>query len=156
VILTLIALARALYWLVLYPKYFTPFWHLPTPRVGHPSFRLTFECCANRDIDVLQHRWAFTGNETSLFRELPWDVARRWSETIPNDGLIRYYVALSNERLLVTSPKGLSEVLVHGAYDFTKTNLVKFAIQRFTGNGLGFLDGEEHRVRLLFHGFPAA
>ncbi|KAE8378088.1 hypothetical protein BDV26DRAFT_292567 [Aspergillus bertholletiae] len=57
------------------------------------------------------------------------------------------YVALSNERLLVTSPKGLSELLVHGAYDYTKTNLARLAIQLFTGNGLGFLDGEEHRIQ---------
>lgn len=47
------------------------------------------------------------------------------------------------------SPKGLSEVLVHGAYNFTKTNLAKFAIQHFTGNGLGFLDSEEHRVCII-------
>ncbi|KAE8163277.1 cytochrome P450 [Aspergillus tamarii] len=124
-LLVLLATGRVTYALVLYPKYFTPFKHLPTP----------------------PHRWLLTGNETSLFREFPWDVARRWSETIPNNGLIRYYVALSNERLLVTSPKGLSEVLVHGAYDYTKTNLARFAIQRFTGNGLGFLDGEEHRIQ---------
>ncbi|KAE8403348.1 cytochrome P450 [Aspergillus pseudonomiae] len=125
IFLVFLVTGRVTYALVLYFKYFTPFKYLLTP----------------------PRRWLLTGNQTSLFREFPWDVARRWSETIPNNGLIRYYVALSNERLLVTSPKGLSEVLVHGAYDYTKTNLARFAIQRFTGNGLGFLDGEEHRMQ---------
>ncbi|KAK8126999.1 cytochrome P450 monooxygenase, partial [Apiospora kogelbergensis] len=115
------------YWMVLYPAYFTPFLHLPTPK--------------NRGI--------ITGNENGLFTEFPWDVACRFYDKVPNQGLIRYYVALSNERILVTSPQGLSEILSSKSYDFGKSNLSKFAIKRFTGNGLGFLDGDEHKVGSL-------
>jgi hypothetical protein len=86
--------------------------------------------------------------EVAVWRA-PWDVARRVAETVPNDGLVRYYAAFSNERLLVTSPKAISEVLVNGAYIFKKTNLATFIIKRFTGNGLGFLDGEEDQVPCL-------
>lgn len=65
---------------------------------------------------------------------------------MPNNGLIRYYVALSNERILVTTTRALSDVLSHNSNDFGKSNLSKFAIKRFTGNGLGFLEGNEHKV----------
>ncbi|KAF5004819.1 hypothetical protein FDECE_8696 [Fusarium decemcellulare] len=114
-----------MYWTVVYPTYLTPFGHLPTP----PT------------------RTILTGNENGLFTEHAWDVARRVSKTVPNDGLIRYYVAMSNERILVTSTRGLSDVLSHHSNDFGKSNLSKFAIQRFTGNGLGFLEGNDHKIQ---------
>jgi hypothetical protein len=72
---------------------------------------------------------------------------RRFAQKIPNDGLIRYYGFLSQERILITSTKGFKEVLVHMGYDFTKTFQMKFAISRFTGEGLGYSEGDEHRVR---------
>jgi hypothetical protein len=45
-ILIFIALARAIYWLVLYPKYFTPFRHLPTPSVGYHFLSYGALCAA--------------------------------------------------------------------------------------------------------------
>ncbi|KAF0637667.1 hypothetical protein FPSE5266_20286 [Fusarium pseudograminearum] len=112
------------YWTVIYPKYLTPFRHLPTP--------------ASRSI--------LTGNQNGLFTENSWDVARRVSQTVPNSGLIRYYVAMSNERILVTNTRALSDVLTNHSHDFGKSNLAKFALKRLTGNGLGFLEGNEHKV----------
>lgn len=73
------------------------------------------------------------------------------AESVPNQGLLRYYVAFNQERLLVTSPKGLSEVLVQKAEDFDHPPLAKFAAMRVTGNGLQFAVGEEHKVRSSFH-----
>ena len=71
---------------------------------------------------------------------------RRFAETVPNNGLIRYYGFLSQERILITSVNGFKEVFGQMGYDFTKTFPMKFAISRFTGEGLGYSEGDEHRV----------
>lgn len=71
-----------------------------------------------------------------------------WIRNVPNDGLIRYYMVGNLERVLLTSPKTLSEVLVHKAYDFCKPELVQLQLRRVTGNGLLLAEGDEHKVRL--------
>ncbi|XRM39669.1 hypothetical protein ABZX51_003015 [Aspergillus tubingensis] len=43
-----------------------------------------------------------------------------WVNHIPNDGLIRYRTLLNSDRLLVTSPEALAEVLTTKCYDFRK------------------------------------
>lgn len=67
---------------------------------------------------------------------------------MPNNGLIRYYTTLSHEQLLVTSPAGLAQVMVHNLQDYDQMPLTKFQSARVTGNGLQFLDGETHKVRM--------
>ncbi|PYH45038.1 cytochrome P450 [Aspergillus saccharolyticus JOP 1030-1] len=71
---------------------------------------------------------------------------RQWLEEIPNDGLIRYYMAGNIERLIVTNPKGLSEILVTRAYDFEKPPLVQASLGRITGEkGVLLVEGAEHK-----------
>lgn len=70
-----------------------------------------------------------------------------WVRNVPNGGLIRYYMVGNLERVLLTSPKALSEVLVHKAYDFCKPELVQLQLRRVTGNGLLLAEGDEHKVR---------
>lgn len=53
------------------------------------------------------------------------------------------------ERVLLTTPKALSEVLVHKAYDFCKPELVQLQLRRVTGNGLVLAEGDEHKVCLF-------
>lgn len=77
-----------------------------------------------------------------------------WIRNVPNDGLIRYYMVGNLERVLLTSPKALSEVLVHKAYDFCKPELVQLQLRRVTGNGLLLAEGDEHKVRLFHYSFP--
>jgi hypothetical protein len=67
----------------------------------------------------------------------------------PDSGLIRYYVSLNQERLLVTSSEGLSEILVRRIDDYDHPAVTKFATMRVTGNGLQFAVGDEHKVRGL-------
>lgn len=74
---------------------------------------------------------------------------REWVETVPNDGLIRYYIAGCLERVLLTSPKALSEVLVHQAYNFVKPEAVQAALARVTGIGVLLAEGNEHKVRIF-------
>lgn len=87
-----------------------------------------------------------TGNENGLFSEPQWKVARRVSESVPNAGLLRYYAAFNQERILVTSPKGLAEVMVQKVDDYDHPAFMKFAAERITGKGMQFANGEDHKV----------
>lgn len=71
---------------------------------------------------------------------------RRINETVPNDGVIRVYDFLCQERLLLTEPKAFGEVLVQNPYVFTKTFQLKYNVSRLIGEGLACSEGEEHRV----------
>ncbi|KAL8820002.1 MAG: hypothetical protein Q9223_001673 [Gallowayella weberi] len=50
---------------------------------------------------------------------------QRWINEIPNDGLIRYLNVFNEERLLITDPKALAEVLTIKSYDFVKPSQVQ-------------------------------
>ncbi|KAH1446255.1 hypothetical protein KXX13_005416 [Aspergillus fumigatus] len=102
--------AFAVYWMILYPRYFTPFGNIPTP----------------------SRRRILTGNYPVLFPDNAWVPLRELAETTPNDGLLRIYSALSGEALLVTSPPAIRDMLTVNAFDFTHQDLVKIAIRRFT------------------------
>lgn len=66
---------------------------------------------------------------------------------MPNDGLIRYLAMFNEERILLTSPKALAEVLVTKAYDFRKPGMVRHTIGRVLGVGVLLAEGDEHRVQ---------
>lgn len=51
------------------------------------------------------------------------------------------------ERVLVTNPSALREVLVQKAYDFDKSDLARVQLSRVTGTGLLLAEGDEHKVR---------
>ncbi|KAK5652589.1 hypothetical protein OQA88_10350 [Cercophora sp. LCS_1] len=70
-----------------------------------------------------------------------------WLNSIPNDGVIRYLGILNLERLLITSPKALAEVLVTKNYDFEKPESLRTLLGSILGNGLFFAEGEEHHVQ---------
>lgn len=75
-----------------------------------------------------------------------------WLKSIPNEGMIRYYMVGNLERVLLTTPRALSEVLIHKAYDFCKPELVQLQLRRVTGNGLVLAEGDEHKVCLPLDG----
>lgn len=66
--------------------------------------------------------------------------------TVPNNGLIRYLGLLNQERILVTSPQALSEVLVTKNYDFVKPGFMRFGLGRILGIGILLAEGDEHRA----------
>ena len=74
----------------------------------------------------------------------------RWVNSIPNEGLIRYRMLFNQERLLVTSPKAIGEVLVTKNYDFEKPPELKVGLGRILGIGILVAEGDEHKVK----GFP--
>ncbi|KAF4334286.1 isotrichodermin C-15 hydroxylase (cytochrome P-450 monooxygenase CYP65A1) [Fusarium beomiforme] len=55
-----------------------------------------------------------------LYREPYCSPVREWNETVPNDGLLRYLGFFNAERIVLTSPDALHEVLVTKNYSFPK------------------------------------
>lgn len=76
---------------------------------------------------------------------------RRWINEVPNDGLIRYLNVFNEERLLITSPKALAEVLVTKNYDFDKPAMIRDTLARLLGIGVLLAEGEEHKVNDLVY-----
>lgn len=81
----------------------------------------------------------------------PGDPSKNWSQDIPNNGLMRYYLMLNMERILVTSPKALGEILVQKAYDFEKPRRATFLLSMILGNGLVLAEGDVHKVGLSIY-----
>lgn len=75
---------------------------------------------------------------------------KRWVNEIPNNGLIRYMHLFNNDRLLITSPEALAEVLVHKNYDFIKPEQIRTGLGRVLGVGVLLAEGEEHKVRPIW------
>ena len=64
---------------------------------------------------------------------------------MPNNGLIRYYGMFNSERLLITSPKALGEVLTTKNYDFVKPSHFANFLGRLLGIGILLAEGDEHK-----------
>lgn len=71
---------------------------------------------------------------------------REWIRTMPNEGLFRYYIVANVERVVLTSPKALSELLVTKNYDFEKPLTVRQSLRRVVGDGILLAEGDEHKV----------
>lgn len=72
---------------------------------------------------------------------------REWIDAIPNDGLIRYTNWFNSERVLLTNPKTLAEVLSSKNYEFIKPAHFLDIIGRILGIGILFAEGDEHRTQ---------
>ncbi|KAI0387932.1 cytochrome P450 [Hypomontagnella monticulosa] len=109
----------------LYPYFFSPLIGLPQPKRGS---------------------W-FMGNFWTI-RDKPTGIPQReWNSTIPNDGVIRYLGPFNQERLLITGPKALAEVLVTRNYDFIKPSSVHFFLSRLLGVGVLLAEGDDHKFQ---------
>lgn len=69
-----------------------------------------------------------------------------WINEIPNDGLIRYRGMLNADRLLLTSPRALGEVLTQKSYEFVKPGMLTGPLSRILGVGVLLAEGGEHKV----------
>ncbi|KAK3996473.1 cytochrome P450 4V2 [Cladorrhinum sp. PSN332] len=108
---------------VLYPKFFSPLRKLPGPKSG--SF--------------------FMGNFAEIRRYPTGIPHRNWINSIPNDGIIRYLSLFNMERLLITSPEALREVLNTKNYEFQKPYNMRFNLGRILGVGVLLAEGDEHK-----------
>ncbi|TWU72928.1 hypothetical protein ED733_000856 [Metarhizium rileyi] len=108
--------------IIVYPRFFSPLRRLPHPPNGH-------------------WLWDQTGR---ILKEPTGFPMREWVDNIPNAGLIRYSTWFE-QRVLVTNPKGLAEVLVTKNYDFEKPKQFSQSLGRFLGRGILFAEGDEHK-----------
>src|SRR5262249_34299495 len=67
--------------------------------------------------------------------------------TLPHNGIIRYLGLLNQERLLITGPKALAEVLVTRNYEFQKPPNMRTSIGRILGVGILWAEGDEHKIQ---------
>ncbi|KAL3459282.1 cytochrome P450 [Aspergillus heterothallicus] len=122
----IIDLVLLLSWMtIIYPYFYSPFRHLPRPK---------------GEIPVL-------GQFTRPYTKPVGATYLKWLTTIPNDGLITYRSILNQDRLLLTSPKAIAEVLASNTYAYTKHPNERSVIRRFLGNGLTISEGAEHRFQ---------
>jgi cytochrome P450 len=118
-------LVYGIYAVIIYPRFLSPLRHLPEPPGN--SF--------------------FNGQWSVLIKEPSGLPMRRWINEIPNNGLIRYKHLFNRDRVLVTSPKGLAEVLTTKSYDFVKPDFMRIGIGQILGVGVLLAEGDEHKMQ---------
>ncbi|RDW77358.1 hypothetical protein BP6252_05411 [Coleophoma cylindrospora] len=74
-------------------------------------------------------------------------------ENTPNKGILRALDLFNRETLVVTSPKGIKDLLQNNAYDFEKSPFVKKLLKLVLGDGLVVVEGAEHK-EVLADGKP--
>ncbi|MCJ1462021.1 hypothetical protein MMC07_000621 [Pseudocyphellaria aurata] len=109
---------------IIYPKLLSPIRHLPRP--SGASF--------------------FNGHLREITLRPSEKPFQRWINETPNDGLIYYNYLFNAERIFVTSPEALDEVLVHKCYDFVKPRPIAEGLRQLLGDGILLAEGEEHKV----------
>jgi hypothetical protein len=119
----------ALYWLYkifIQRLFLTPLRHLPSPK---------------RSNYIL-------GEFLSEFENPPGDTFRRWVNTIPNDGIIRYRTLFNRSQLIVTSHEALKSVLSDNTYDWEKPQELVRVLGKVIGElGLILVEGDIHKFQ---------
>ncbi|KAJ5827639.1 hypothetical protein N7447_004402 [Penicillium robsamsonii] len=122
----LLSLVSLVYWkLYLWPFWFSPLRKLPEPPGGH----------------------RFRGHVQLVPNERSGMPLQEWINNVSNTGLIRYRMRFNKEVVFVTSPKGLSEVLVQKNYEFAKPYKLRLGLGRILGIGLIIAEGNEHKTQ---------
>lgn len=114
------------YAVILYPRYFSPLRDLPMAAEGN---------------HFIMGQW-FT-----ITREPSGIPMRRWIHQIPNNGMIRYLGLFNRERIILTSPKALAEVLNAKNYDFQRPKFLLAGIGKILGIGLLLAEGDDHKFQ---------
>ncbi|KJZ77881.1 hypothetical protein HIM_02518 [Hirsutella minnesotensis 3608] len=109
----------------IYHRFLSPLRHLPEPGGAH---------------------WLY-GHGRRVINEPSGAPMREWVTSMEHDGLIRYRFFFNRERLLLTSPKALAEVLVSKNYIFEKPESLKTTLGRILGFGVLLVEGDEHKLQ---------
>lgn len=86
------------------------------------------------------------GQWPRIQREAAGGPMEEWIDEIPNDGLIRYRGVFNADRLVLTSPRSMGEVLTQKSYEFVKPGMLKGPLTRVLGVGILLAEGSEHKV----------
>ena len=135
----------ATWWSVLYPKFFSPLRKLPRAPVRFVLDTTLQSLLFGADARI-QGNPKLMGHGKAIFSEPSAAPMMAWGKTIPNNGLIRYLGIFNSERLLVTNPETMREILVKKPYQFTKPTYVRNYLMRLGGIGLLLSEGDHHKV----------
>lgn len=84
---------------------------------------------------------------TRLFHEPTTFELEAWANKVHNDGIIRYFGFLNQERLMITTIEAYKELLLRDAYSYDKLSGLS-ALQAPVGvSGLVSSKGVLHKVR---------
>ncbi|KAF2462959.1 cytochrome P450 [Lindgomyces ingoldianus] len=112
------------YLLIIYPFFLSPFRHLPKPGGSYGP--------------IIAHG-------PIMFSQPPGSAFLRMMKEVPNDGIIHYRSFFHEDRLLLTEPAQIGDVLVHKSYDFEKSPWIRTFLRQFLGDGLLMTEGDEHK-----------
>lgn len=112
------------YILIIYPFFRSPLRHLPQPRRGF---------------------WPIIGHGLVMFKRPPGEAHLKMMKDVDNDGVIFFRGFFHTDRLLLTNPATIADVLVHRSYDFEKPQWVRTFLRQFLGDGLLMTEGDEHK-----------
>lgn len=121
--------AWTVYQVIIYPRFFSPLRHLPMPPEKDNSF--------------------FMGHSKRIGDEPSGHPMLDWIESVPNDGIIYYRHWFNRERVLLTNPTTLGEVLVTKNYEFVKPSFLRTSLGRILGVGILLAEGDEHKVGVI-------
>lgn len=109
--------------LILYPFFFSPLRNLPQASGFKPLI----------------------GHGIIMFQRPPGQAHLNIMKATPNEGIIRTLGFFHTDRLIVTSPAALADVLVNKSYDFEKPPWSRAFLRKFLGDGLLMTEGDEHK-----------
>ncbi|KAF1829454.1 cytochrome P450 3A4 [Decorospora gaudefroyi] len=115
--------AVVLYKVILYPFFLSPVRNLPQAKGFIPLL----------------------GHGRMLMRRPAGDTQLQAIKDTPNHGLILTRGFFHTDRLILTTPAALADVLVHKSYDFEKPRFARGFLRKFLGDGLLMTEGEEHK-----------
>lgn len=118
-----ISLILVLYKLIFYPFFLSPLRHLPQGRGFWP---------------IVGHAWI-------LFQRPAGQPHLNMMKDVENDGVILTRGVFHTDRLIITSPAALADVLVHKSYDMEKPPWARAFLRKFLGDGLLMTEGDEHK-----------
>ncbi|KAF2636493.1 cytochrome P450 [Massarina eburnea CBS 473.64] len=108
----------------IYPAFVSPLRHLPRPSGGS---------------------WPLLNHGLVIFERPPGQAYLRFMQETENDGIIYFRSFFGGERLLLSGPASLADVLVHRSYDFEKPAYARNFLRQFLGDGLLMTEGDEHK-----------
>ncbi|KAF2810260.1 cytochrome P450 [Mytilinidion resinicola] len=113
----------------IYPFFVNPLRHLPGPK------------------GISKGEYPLIGHGFTMFSRPPGGHLLRFMKEVQNDGLIHFRGFFNADRLVLTDPRALADVLVHNSYDFEKPPWVREFLRQFLGDGLLMTEGEEHKFQ---------
>lgn len=123
IILFLNVLVLFFYRIVVYPFFLSPLRHLPEAQGFIPLL----------------------GHAILMFQRPGGEPHLRMMKATPNNGIILTRGFFHSDRLILTSPTALADVLVHRSYDFEKPPWARAFLRKFLGDGLLMTEGDEHK-----------